>query len=217
MFYYAHCSSSFSIGNYGPICERSCKDEERMYDGFRDNQEDGDAPWGRYLRDRSRGRFAGAPKGFHLCDVYPGCKSVVVFAARFPLSTLQAQTNAPYTLVRNRMVDKLDWIAFNVSVELEAEGLVSVPIPSADPYDYWDADRIHGKGILSLKHAGALGGSGVPGKNTLLVNERLGNMIWLGAALVSIDLEPDPIVSCEVCSVNAHCAWIHVPSTLLMA
>jgi epoxyqueuosine reductase QueG len=149
--------------------------------------------------------------------MYPGCKSVVVFAARLPLSTLQAKTNAPYTVVRNRMIDKLDWIAFNVSVESDAKALGSVPIPSADPYDYWDADRTHGRGILSLKHAGALAGSGVPGKNTLLVNERFGNMIWLGAALVSIDLEPDPIVSCEVCSVNAHCAWIHVPSTLLMA
>lgn len=145
-------------------------------------------------------RFADAPRGFHPCDIYPDCRSVIVFAAHFPISTLQAKTNAPYTLVRNRMVDKLDGISFCVSGELEAEGVVSVLIPSADPYEYWDAGRKHGRGILSLKHAGALAGLGVLGKNTLLMNERFGNMIWLGAILVSIDLEADPIASYEVCT-----------------
>jgi epoxyqueuosine reductase QueG len=144
-------------------------------------------------------RFTNAPKGFHPCDIYPECKSVVVFAARFPLSTLQAKTNSPYTLVRNKMVDKVDWISFYMSSEVETEGVVSIPIPSADPYDYWDVDRTHGRGILSLKHAGVLAGLGILGKNTLLMNERFGNMIWLGAILVSIDLEPDPIASYEGC------------------
>jgi epoxyqueuosine reductase len=145
-------------------------------------------------------RFADAPKGFHPCDIYPDCKSVVVFASHFPLSTLQAKTNAPYTLVRNRMVDKLDGISFRVSAELERKGSVSIPIPSAEPYEYWDAGRNHGRGILSLKHAGVLAGLGVLGKNTLLMNERFGNMIWLGAILVSVDLEPDPMASYEICT-----------------
>ncbi len=145
-------------------------------------------------------RFADAPKSFHPRDIYPDCRSVVVLAAHFPLSTLQAKTNAPYTLVRNKMVEKVDWISFHVSDELEAKGVASVLIPSADPYDYWDTDRTHGRGILSLKHAGVLAGLGVLGKNTLFMNERFGNMIWLGAILVSIDLEPDPIASYEGCT-----------------
>jgi epoxyqueuosine reductase len=145
-------------------------------------------------------RFVDAPKGFHPSDIYPDCKSVVAFASHFPLSTLQAKTNAPYTLVRNKMVDKLDWISFRVSEELEMEGVVSVPIPSAEPYESWDAGRHHGRGILSLKHAGSLAGLGVLGKNTLLINERFGNMIWLGAVLVSVDLEPDPMASYEGCT-----------------
>jgi len=145
-------------------------------------------------------RFADAPKGFHPCDIYPACRSVVVFASHFPVSTLQAITTAPYTLVRNRMVDRLDGISFYMSEELETEGVVSIPIPSADPYDYWDAGRTHGRGIMSLKHAGVLAGLGVLGKNTLLMNERFGNMLWLGAILVSIDLEPDPIASYEGCT-----------------
>ena len=144
-------------------------------------------------------RFVDAPTGFRPRDIYPDCRSVIVFASYFPSSTLQAKTNAPYTFVRNKMVGKLDAISFQVSAELETEGGVSVPIPSADPYEYWDADRNHGRGILSLKHAGFLAGLGVLGKNTLLMNERFGNMIWLGAILVSVDLKPDPIASYEGC------------------
>lgn len=142
-------------------------------------------------------RFVDAPEGFHPCDIYPDCRSVVVFAARFPLSTLHARTNAPYTLVRNRMVEKVDSTSFHVSDELEAKGVTSIPIPSAEPYDYWDGSRSHGRGILSLKHAGVLASLGVLGKNTLLMNENFGNMIWLGALLVPVDLEVDPIASYE--------------------
>ena len=144
-------------------------------------------------------RFVDAPKDFHPCDIYPDCRSVVVFGAHFPLSTLQARSNAPYTLVRNKLVDKVDRISFHISIELEREGIVSIPVPSAEPYDYWDADRKHGRGILSLKHAGVLAGLGVLGKNTLLMNERFGNMIWLGAILVSIALKPDPLATYKGC------------------
>ncbi len=122
-------------------------------------------------------RFEDAPKGFHPCDIYPDCKSIVVFASHFPISTLQAKTNSPYTLVRNIMVQKLDLISFHLSDELEKDEITSVPIPSADPYDYWDSKKNHGRGILSLKHAGSLAGLGKIGRNTLLVNDRYGNMI----------------------------------------
>jgi len=74
-----------------------------------------------------------------------------------------------------------------------------VPVPSADPYDYWDEERRHGRGILSLKHAGRLAGLGVLGRNTLLINEKYGNMIWLGAVLLSAELEADPPADYEAC------------------
>ena len=145
-------------------------------------------------------RFAEAPEGFHPRDIYPDCRSVIVFASRFPLSTLQAETNVPYTLVRNMMVDKLDRISFQLSSELESEGIASIPIPSSEPYDYWDDERKHGRGILSLKHAGNLAGLGILGKNTLLINDTYGNMIWLAAILIPIALEPDPFADYEACN-----------------
>ena len=106
-------------------------------------------------------RFTDAPKGFHPCDIYPDNKSVIVFGAHFPLSTLKARTNSPYTFVRNMMVETVDQISFQLSRELEQEGLVAIPIPSSGPYDYWDIEQHQGRGILSLKHAGVLAGLGV--------------------------------------------------------
>ena len=67
-------------------------------------------------------RFKDAPRSFHPLDVFPECKSVIVFASYFPLSTLQAKTKAPYTFVRNMMVNKLDQISFQLSIELERKG-----------------------------------------------------------------------------------------------
>jgi epoxyqueuosine reductase len=151
-------------------------------------------------------RFAGAPDGFHPTDILGDCRSVIVFAARFPTGPLLSKSQTPYTFVRNRMIEKLDAISFALADGLEQSGVVSVPIPSSDPYDFWDADRRHGRGILSLKHAGVLAGLGVMGKNTLLINEALGNMIWLGAVLVSAELAGDAIAShagciegCSIC------------------
>jgi len=144
-------------------------------------------------------RFTDAPKGFHPCDIYPDSKSVIVFGSRFPLSTLQARTNSPYTFVRNMVTEIVDRISFQLSGELEREGFIAIPIPSSEPYDYWDAERRQGRGILSLKHAGVLAGLGVLGKNTLLLNETYGNMTWLGAVLIDAELEPDPMASYEGC------------------
>ena len=144
-------------------------------------------------------RFSDAPKGFHPSDVYPDGRSVVIFASHFPKSTFETSTTIPYTFVRNLLVDKLDQISFGLSLYLEKRGIGSIPIPSSDPYDFWDPDRRHGRGIISLKHAGYLAGLGVIGKNTLLLNEVYGNMIWLGGVLVSVDLKPDPVALFNAC------------------
>lgn len=56
-----------------------------------------------------------------------------------------------------------------VSLRLEKQGIGAVPIPSSDPYEHWEPERLHGRAILSLRHAGYLAGLGVLGKNTLLI------------------------------------------------
>lgn len=144
-------------------------------------------------------RFDKAPRGFHPNDIDPRCRSIVVFASRFPISTVHLKSPAPYTFERHKMVEKMDAVSFRLSCFFEREGLAAVPIPSAEPYDFWDNERRHGRGILSLKHAGELAGLGCMGKNTLLINKTYGNMVWLGAVLVSIELEADPPIRNSYC------------------
>ncbi|WP_312563568.1 hypothetical protein [Anaerospora sp.] len=152
------------------------------------------------------GSFADAPQGFHPADISKDCKSVIVLAARFPVSTLSSPSPAAYTFVRNKVMDKVDAATCQLAVELELLGSNAVPIPSSDPYEYWDEARRHGQGILSLKHAAVRAGLGQMGKNTLLINDRLGNMLWLGAVLLNQELTPDEqagyqacITGCRVC------------------
>ena len=144
-------------------------------------------------------RFSDAPAGFHPADILPVARSVNVVAARFPAGTLKAATNAPYTLIRNRMADKIDDLTFALAAALEDCGVTAVPIPSTDPYDYWDEAERRGQGVLSLKHAAVRAGLGKMGKNTLLVNDRFGNMLWLGAVIVDRELDADPLATYDTC------------------
>jgi len=144
-------------------------------------------------------RFNEAPKGFGPRDIFPDCRSVVVFLSRFPVSSIRCNSFAPYTFVRNMMVKKTDEISYALCVELEQAGVEANAIPCDEPYEYWDDDKKQGRAILSLKHAAVLAGLGTLGKNTLLINDKFGNMVWIGAVLVSAELDADPLASYEGC------------------
>jgi len=147
------------------------------------------------------GRFEGAPEGFHPRDVLPECQSVVVLACQFLKSTLFAKSTVPYTDVRNELARKMDRLAINLSYQLEEKDVLAIPINSIGPTE-WDTRTNKIRGIISLKHAAERAGLGKIGKNTLLINETYGNMIWLSAVLVSVALEPDPLVQYEGCIPN---------------
>lgn len=160
-------------------------------------------------------RFADAPHGFHPTDVIAACKSVIVLAVQFPGSTLAASSQAAYTFVRNRLVERMDSMSFAMSSELERLGSCAVPIPSSDPYDYWDDNRQHGQGIISLKHAAVRAGLGRMGKNTLLIHEKYGNMLWLGAILVDKELDADATASYQACKAECRICLDACPVTAL--
>ncbi|PKL77464.1 MAG: epoxyqueuosine reductase [Ignavibacteriae bacterium HGW-Ignavibacteriae-4] len=146
-------------------------------------------------------RFKNAPKGFNPSDIYPAAKSVIIFGKRFLKGVYESITNVPYTFVRNKLVERLDDISIHLSFLIEENGYKAIPIPSAEPYEYWDSNMKHGRGILSLKHAGELAGIGSIGKNTLLINEKYGNQLWLGGVITDAVLEQDPL-SIKLCPDN---------------
>jgi epoxyqueuosine reductase len=149
----------------------------------------------------SADRFENAPEGFHPHDVLPECQSVIVLACQFLKSTLFAKSTIPYTNVRNELSRKMDRLAIDLSYQLEAKNVLAIPINSIGPTEL-DVKTSKVRGIISLKHAAELAGLGKIGKNTLLVNEKYGNMIWLSAVLVSEKLEPDPPCEYEGCIPN---------------
>lgn len=156
----------------------------------------------------SQNRFMNAPKGFKPNDIYSKCKSVLVFAKKLPFESINAENCIPYTHINSLMVNEVDKLTQQISIALEKKDIKSVIIPTDDPYEYWEADNLYGRAILSLRHAGYLAGLGYLGKNTLLINKKYGNMIQIGALLLEIELDSDPIInqscpeSCNLCIAN---------------
>ena len=144
-------------------------------------------------------RFNDAPSGFHPTDIYMDCKSVIVFAKTVPKESLYASSMIPYSHMGSLIIQEVDNLILEFTRKLEELGIGAVPIPTDDPYEYWEPDKLYGRAILSLRHAGQLAGLGVLGKNTLLINNQFGNMIQLGAILLNIDLEADPLADYEGC------------------
>lgn len=153
-------------------------------------------------------RFQDAPQGFKPTDIYADAKSVVCYGVRIPATPLRAASPVPYTLVNDFMAGVVDNLSIRLSSWLEDKGLGAVMIPSDDPYEHWEPERLYGRAILSLRHAAQLAGLGFLGRNTLLINEKCGNMLQLGAVLINKEEEPDTIVDgqcpadCSLCIDN---------------
>lgn len=160
-------------------------------------------------------RFSAAPKGFHPKDIYSECQSVIVFAKRLPVACLDAENCIPYTYVNGILTQQVDLLGVEIALQLEKESIRGVPIPSDDPYEFWDEERSYGRAILSMRHAGYLAGLGTLGKNTLLITKEFGNMIQIGAILVNVSLLGDPIVSDEICSPNCRLCLDNCPQQAL--
>lgn len=149
-------------------------------------------------------RFLNAPEGFRPTDIYRNCQSVIVFAKRIPSEPLFAESCIPYTNINAIITQEVDRLGMYLAIELEKQGIKSVPVPSDDPYEHWEPDRSYGRAILSMRHAGYLAGLGTLGKNTLLINKDFGSMIQIGAVLVDIAFDADPPANYEGCLSNCN-------------
>jgi epoxyqueuosine reductase len=150
----------------------------------------------------SADRFADAPKGFHPSDIYPKCKSVVVFLKHMPAEVIRTANAVVYTHNASFLYDDLDKIGTALCYELEKHGMKSVPVPTDVPYMHWEPERLHGMGILSMRHSARNAGLGILGRNTLLIHPELGNLVYIGALLCEDELEQDALVDGFHCPPN---------------
>lgn len=148
-------------------------------------------------------RFVNAPEGFHPCDVFKDTKSVISIACRIPDGPVTATNLIPYKVIGDIVLSKIYEIALALSMAMEDKGLKAVLVPST-PYDYWDEDKLEGRGILSLKHLGYFAGLGQIGRNSMLCNKTYGNLITLGAILTDAELDADKMQIEEMCAENCN-------------
>lgn len=136
--------------------------------------------------------FEMAEKGFLPSDVYEDCKSVVVFGVALPVGLYKVSSRLVYGHFNCKCCDYVNKIAFDASRILEESlDCTCVPIPCDGPYDCWDEKTKTGKGLISMKYAAKMAGLGCIGKNTLLLNEKYGNRLVIGAVLTDLPLESD--------------------------
>ena len=147
-------------------------------------------------------RFENAPEGFHPKDVFSKCKSVVVFIKQMPGDAIFAENPVPYTHAAYKMYEEIDRIAMELCRFFQKENIKAVLIPADVPYLSWDPEKMHGKGILSLKHSAVLAGLGIMGRNTIFMNETFGNMVYIGAVLIDEEVEQDTLVDGFKCLEN---------------
>jgi epoxyqueuosine reductase len=152
-------------------------------------------------------RFVDAPKGFHPSNIYPDCKSVIVFALSIPRGTALVNPRIIYQHFNHISPVELDRIAYFAAGKIEKNysNAIAVPLPADGPYDFWDAGNLEGRGVLSMKHAAVYAGIGALGKSTILLNSKYGNMLCIGAVLTNLDLHTDApaenicIENCRIC------------------
>lgn len=149
-------------------------------------------------------RFSDAPAGFHPKDIYPDCKSVIAFGIALPKGLMKVEPRLIYGHFNSESISEVDSIALKAAKGIEKlYGGYAIPLPSDVPYEYWDAEKKEGRGLISMKHAAVLAGLGSLGKSTLLLNDEFGNMVTFGAILTDLDLPSDPLaesICVEGCS-----------------
>jgi epoxyqueuosine reductase len=160
-------------------------------------------------------KFDNAPERFHPRDIFEQCESVIVIAKKIPPFNILNNNKITRTNIGRIVLLEIDNICFRVSCILDKYGIGTVMIPADDPCGFWDDDRKHGRGILSLKHAAFLAGIGVIGKNTLLTSVYYGNLIDLGAILIDKKFDSDEPENYTICNSNCNLCIENCPQKAL--
>lgn len=129
----------------------------------------------------------------------PTARSVIVMAVSHSLGAVCAPDLRLWT--RNKMQTSrlLDQTAEKVGRYLERSGGLSLPVSADKPVEIHKEDPETGKklehtrvlGQLSIKHAAVSAGLGAIGRSNLLITERFGPHVRLGAIITELELETD--------------------------
>ena len=157
-------------------------------------------------------RFNGAPEGTHPRDVLPGCKSVIVVAARLLDGVIQANFRAiedgkthlkgvygtyGYAMLPNF---ELTYVCYAIARHIEKNaGEIAMPCSTGPMTNGMQ---------ISIRHAAVAAGLGEFGYMSIVLTPEHGPRVRFGVILTTLELEPDPMYDgpklcnpekCDIC------------------
>ena len=124
------------------------------------------------------------------------CKSVVVIVCRIPVAAFRCKSGAAVQYLDMVVMRRMDKIAHRLSRALEKAGHPSF-ITAAQETD-WDYKRAS-YGRLSTRHLGIEAGLGTFGLEVNILTPEFGPRLYLTGVLTDAELEPDEIMTEQVC------------------
>lgn len=129
----------------------------------------------------------------------PEAHSVVVFAKRMLIGSIESPSNEVVTSQNVALYRELDRISYVLGCFLEQRGYRAATIPSYNPVEMTSETKGF-VGTVSLRHVARAAGLGVLGKNNLLITPQLGPRLRLGAVVTTAPLDPDKPITEDLCA-----------------
>lgn len=124
------------------------------------------------------------------------CKSVIVIVCRIPVAAFRAKTNVVVQYIDMAVLRRMDKIAYKLADKLEREGHPAfVTAAQETDWDYKNASY----GRLSTRHLGIEAGLGTFGLEVNILTPEFGPRVYLTGVLTDLELEPDRIMTEQVC------------------
>ena len=128
--------------------------------------------------------------------ISPSCKSIIVIVSRIPVAAFRAKSGVAVQYLDMLVLRRMDRIAYRLAEVLEREGHPSF-VTAAQETD-WDYKRAS-YGRLSTRHLGIEAGLGTFGLEVNILTPEFGPRIYLTGILTDLELEPDEIMTEQVC------------------
>jgi len=124
------------------------------------------------------------------------CKSVIVIVSRIPVAAFRAKSGVAVQYIDMLVLRRMDKIAYKIAEALERKGHPSF-VTAAQETD-WDYKRAS-YGRLSTRHLGIEAGLGTFGLEVNILTPEFGPRLYLTGILTDLELEPDQIMTEQVC------------------